>query len=817
MRAMSRRHFLYSALAAGGGLALPRLLDPDAFAAAVFGREAPESRRLLTAGHWGMYGAVVQDGRLVSVEPFAKDTHPTRMIEAFPAQVYAGTRVGSPAVRKSFLERGAKSDRALRGREPFVRVSWDHALDLVAGEIKRVKSEHGNASLFAGTVDWQSAGLLHNANAVVRRLLGLAGGFTDNSGDYSIECAMVILPHVLGALEVYSEQSAWPSLLANTKVLVLWGCCPMKNNQIGTHPSDHAAYGALEKLRARKDIEILCIDPRYTDSAEYLGARWIAPRPNTDTALMLGIAHELYTTKLHDKAFLEKYTYGFDKFLPYLLGESDRTPKSPEWAASITGIDAGTIRELARKLASPRTMILTGYAIQRADHGEQPYWMLVALASMIGQIGLPGGGIGFSYHYDNGGDLQAAAPGFAGLSAGDNPVKDAVPVARTVADMLLNPGKEIDYNGGKVKYPDIRLIYWAGGNPLSHQYQINRMLEAWQRPETLIVQDPFWTASARFADIVLPATTGFERNDIEFCGTYSQQYLVAMPQVIEPVGESRNDYDICAGIAQRLGVYDAFTDGKKDQIEWLRSFYAAAQQPKEPHPPLPSFDEFWRRGYLEFPVPPKASSYTTFADFRANPAAHALGTASGRIEIFCEPIARMGYADCPGHPVWIEPAEWLGSAQAKQHPLHLVSPHPPHRLHSQLDNTWIREWYEVAEREPVFLHPEEAKSRGIRHGDVVRVFNDRGELLAGAVVTERIRPGVACIHEGAWYDPLEPGRLGTLCKHGLVNLLTLDKGASSLSQGGVANTALVQVERYAAEPPPISAFRSPQVEAAKGA
>lgn len=309
---------------------------------------------------------------------------------------------------------------------------------MVASELKRVRTTHGNESFFPGSADWQSAGLLRSASALVRRMLGLYGGLTDCSGDPSIAAAMVILPHVVGELEVYDEQTAWPMIEEHTDLLVLLAADLLKDNQIGTHPSDHYAYGALERFRAKveaKRARVIAIDPRPTDTVNYLGASWIAPRPNTDTALMLGIAYVLHEETLADRQFIAKYTVGFDKFLDYLTGRSDGRPKSPAWAAEVTDIGADTIRDLARQMAQHRTMIISGYAIQRADHGEQPYWMLVTLAAMLGQIGLPGEGYGVSYHYDNGGDVVAQAP-------------------------------------------DIRLIYWAGGNPLTHLWQTNKVVEA---------------------------------------------------------------------------------------------------------------------------------------------------------------------------------------------------------------------------------------------------------------------------------------------------------------------------------------------------
>ena len=811
-RPLSRRAVIAGGAALGGGL----LLHPD-IARAIL-PAAPGGNPLIagtipTATHWGMVEAAVQGGRFVRATPFSGDAHPTPMIDAFADGVYAKSRVQYPSVRKSFLKSGAAAGGEERGREEFVRVGWDEALDLVAGELKRVRATYGNASIFPGSADWQSAGLLHSASALVRRMLGLFGGFTDCTGDPSIAAAMVILPHILGDLEVYDQQTAWPAIQEHTDLLVLWGVDPLKDNQIGTHPADHYAYGAIERFREKVragQARVIAIDPRRTDTAVYLGAQWVAPRPNTDTALMLGMAHVLYDEGRYDKQFIERYTVGFDRVAEYLTGKSDGVPKSPAWAAGITGLDANVIRDLARRMAQSRTMLMSGYAVQRADHGEQPYWMLVTLASMLGQIGLPGGGFGVSYHYDNGGSPTATAPDVAGISAGENPVKNALPFER-IADMLLHPGQQVPYNGTTVTYPDVRLIYWAGGNPLTHLWQTNKVVEAWRRPETIIVQDPFWTATAKFADIVLPATTTFERNDIEVCGAYSHEYIVAMRKVIEPLFESRNDIDILTGVAKRLGFEHAFTEGK-GEMDWIRSFYAATlKQAAEMKIEMPAFDAFWEQGRVTFPVPEAAKGYTSHADFRENPALHPLGTPSGRIELYSKTIEGYHYDDCPPHATWLEPVEWLGSSQATQYPLHLLSPHPRYRLHSQLDNTWIREWYEVNEREPMWINIDDARERGIANGDVVRVFNERGEVLAGALVTDRVRRGVVILHEGAWYDPETPERDGSLCKHGLVNVLTLDKGTSQLAQANVANTTLVEVKKYEQALPPVTAFDPPAI------
>ena len=262
-----------------------------------------------------------------------------------------------------------------------------------------------------------------------------------------------------------------------------------------------------------RGVRFVTIGPQDDDAPDFVHHRWVPCRPGTDVALMLGLAHVLETEGIADRQFLDRYTVGYDRFCQYLLGETDGCPKSPAWAETISGVPADTIRALAREMSEQRTLLNAAWALQRGHHGEQPYWMLVTLASMLGHIGLPGGGFGFGQA--NEGHIGSDGRRFpwAAVSKGRNPTGAAIPVAR-VADMLLHPGAEIDYDGRRVTYPDIRLVYWAGGNPFHHHQDLNRLVGAWRRPDTVIVHEPWWTPIARHADIVLPATTAQERIDI---------------------------------------------------------------------------------------------------------------------------------------------------------------------------------------------------------------------------------------------------------------------------------------------------------------
>ncbi|HXP29526.1 MAG TPA: molybdopterin dinucleotide binding domain-containing protein, partial [Stellaceae bacterium] len=385
-----------------------------------------------------------------------------------------------------------------------------------------------------------------------------------------------------------------------------------------------------------------------------------------------------------------------------------------------------------------------------------------------------------------------------------NAVTSFIPVAR-ISDMLLHPGEPYQYNGHDLLYPDIRLVYWCGGNPFHHHQDLNRLIRAWSRPETVIVNEIWWTATARRADIVLPATTTLERDDI---GTgFRDRFIVAMKQAIPPLGRARNDYDIFADLAERLGRREAFTEGR-DAMAFIRHIYDEARERAQARQMRwPDFDSFWATGYLEIPETP--TPHVFLADFRRDPTGHKLHTPSGRIEIFSETVASFGYDDCRGHPAWFEPAEWLGGAKAQRYPLHLLTPQPGTRLHAQMDMGRVSQGSKIAGREPMRINPADAARRGIAEGDIVRVFNDRGAILAGAVLSDALRPGVIQIATGAWFDPEQPGVVGSLDKHGNPNVLTLDKGTSRLAQGPSAQTALVEVEKFVGEPPPLTAFTPP--------
>jgi biotin/methionine sulfoxide reductase len=746
--------------------------------------------------HWGAFNAVVEDSKVVGAVPFDFDPDPSPLIEGIPDAVHSPTRITQPMVRAGWLERGAASG-AGRGREPFVPVAWERALQLVTDELTRVRREHGPSAIMGGSQGWSSAGHFHEARAQLRRFLVASGGFVDQTSNYSFGTALTFLPHILGSAQaVTGPLTSWSSIARHTKLFVLFGGANPKNTQVAKGGCAwHGTSGAFAAL-ARAGVRVVNISPIREDGPENAGPEWIPIRPNTDTAMMLALAHTIIAERRHDEAFLARYCTGFARVLAYLTGEADGRPKDADWAAAITGVPAETIRTLARQMAAQRTLLTASWSLQRADHGEQPYWALVLLAACIGQIGLPGGGFGFGYGSGAGlAEPPLLFPGPA-MPSLPNPARLAIPAAR-IADCLLHPGEHYDYDGKSAAYPDIRLVYWAGGNPFHHHQDLNRLRRAWQRPETIIVHEPWWTATARHADIVLPATTSLERNDIG--GSPRDRFVIAMHKAIDSVGDARDDFDIFLDLARRLGCEDAFAEGR-DETAWLRHLYDTFRERAQSNL-VPDFDMFWKKGWVE--IPPRIDEYVLFAEFRADREKHKLRTPSGRIELYSEEIAGFGYADCPPHPSWIEPSEWLGGKDAAEFPLHLVSSQPRHKLHSQMDAGPVSARGKTAGRETLSMNPADARRRGIATGEVVRVFNDRGSCFAGVAVTDAVRPGVVRLSCGAWYDPSEDE---SACAHGNANVLTRDQGTSRLGQGPSSATALVEVEQCTSPPPPVRAF-----------
>ncbi|WP_255743839.1 molybdopterin-dependent oxidoreductase [uncultured Aliiroseovarius sp.] len=456
-------------------------------------------------------------------------------------------------VRKSYLEGwepgGTKPE--LRGKEEYVRVDWDTAWSLAAKALLDTATNHGNEAIFSSSYGgWSNAGSFR-PNVLQGRPINLIGGCTNTAGDWSAGAGQVLLPRVIDDMEVYSGQTAWEVIRDNTEVFVLVGCDPIKNNRVEYRVADHGMYGPWEHIRDA-GVKFISINPQRTASDEYLDAEWLKIVPNTDTALFLAMAYHVLENGLEDREYMDRYTVGADKWIAYVNGEDDGTPKTPAWAAAITGIDEAKIKELAERLATSNTQVAGSWAIQRTQHGEMAYWSLVNFQALTGKIGKPGSGVGFSWHYGNDGMPQGGNRTPVGMSQGRNFVK---------------------------------------------------------KVETIVSVDVWRTAATRWVDIVLPAASTLEQDDITSGGTYSNDKIYTMKKVIEPVGESLPDYEIFGGLADKLGLWMQFTEGE-DKMYHIKLAYEASGAAQE----VP-FEEFWEKGYARMPVPDAARKWTRHGAF----------------------------------------------------------------------------------------------------------------------------------------------------------------------------------------------------------
>lgn len=624
MTNMTRRGFMKGTGITAGALAFTSLTPMSAMASDKRGSG------VLTSGRMGPMLCEVKDGKLVSTTNALAQTVPNSLQTTGPDQVHTKARVKYPMVRKGYLA-NPSAPEGIRGSDEFVRISWDEVYKLIHQQHSRIRKEHGAESVFAGSYGWRSSGVLHKAQTLLQRYMSMAGGYSGHLGDYSTGAAQVIMPHVVGSIEVYEQQTTYPVILEHSDVVVLWGLNPINTLKIAWSSTDCAGLEFFHQLK-KSGKTVIAIDPMRSETIEFFGdnAEWIAPHPMTDVAMMMGIAHTLVKQGKHDKEFLGKYTTGYDVFEAYLMGKEDGVEKSAEWASEICGVPVKQLELLADIFSKNRTMLMSGWGMQRQQYGEQRHWMLVTLATMLGQVGLPGGGFGLSYHYSNGGNpardagvLPAISASLGGGSSAGNDWAvsgsvNAFPVARIV-EALENPGSSYHHNGHNLTFPEIKMIWWAGGANFTHHQDTNRLIKAWQKPELIVISEPYWTAAAKHADIVLPITTSFERNDMTMTGDYSNQHLVPMKKVVEPQGEARNDFDVFADMSELLapGGRDVYTEGKTE-MEWLYGFYKTAQQGgRGQRIVMPNFSKFWDDNQLiEMKWNEKNAQFVRYADFR---------------------------------------------------------------------------------------------------------------------------------------------------------------------------------------------------------
>jgi len=614
--------------------------------------------------------------------------------------------------------------------------------------------------------------MFHGGIIVRSSLARFAGGYTSGWGGASAEASVFASRATYGTLMTGHTRDD----LANSRLIILWGVNPATS----IYSTNTSFYLTQAKEAGAR---IVVVDPRYTATAAVFADQWIPIRPSTDAAMMVAMAYVMINENLHAEEFLYRYTTGFDKFKEYVMGTEDGIPKTPAWAEAKTGVPATTIVSLAREYGTTKpAALIPGYAPGRTAFGEQYHRTASTLAAMAGSIGVHGGG---AAGFERGpvgpmvpptfSESKDAATYEAQLKALDVPRRlRKHPHFCNLWDTILQ-----GTSGG---YPsDVKMAYIACANPLNQFPNINKGIEALRKLEFIVVHEQFMTATARFADILLPVTTIWERND--FARPWlSGPYFLYLNKAIDPVFEAKSDVEICRELAARLGVHDPSLDMTEEEAV-RQLIQGMGDMMRE----IPDFEKFKRDGVHKIKLAgPEISFRKQIEDPENNP----FPTPSGKIEIYCQRIADLNNPDIPPIPEYIEPWEGAGDPLVERYPLQLLTFHHRTRAHSCFDNNpWLRE----LDPQSLWISTKDAQSRGIRKGDKVRVFNDRGETIIQARVTERIMPGVVALGEGAWYHPDEKGR----DRAGSPNVLTRDHYAPG---GGFPyNTSLVQVESFIEE------------------
>lgn len=684
-----------------------------------------------------------------------------------------------------------------RGEGKFKRISWDEAFDLISNNLKRIIKEYGNEAIYlnygTGTLGGTVTRSWPPGKSLIARLMNCCGGYLNHYGDYSSAQIAAGLNYTYGG---WAEGNS-PTDIVNSKLVVMFG-----NNPGETRMSGGGVTYLLEQARELSNTRMIVIDPRYTDTAAGREDQWLPIRPGTDAALAAGLAYVLISENLVDKPFLDKYCVGYDEttlpagapanghYKAYILGQgADATAKTPVWAAKITGIPADRIVQLGREIGSAKpAYICQGWGPQRHANGEIASRAIAMLAILTGNVGISGGNSGAR---EGGYEIP-----FVRMPTLDNPVKTSI--SMFLWTDAIERGTEMTAKRDGVRGKDkldvpIKFIWNYASNCLINQHsEINRthdILQDEKKCEMIVVIDNHMTSSAKYADLVLPDCTASEQMD--FCldaSSGNMGYVIFASQAIKPRFECKTIYDMTSEIARRMGVEARFTEGR-DQEQWLRYLY---QQSRSAVPALPEFEQLQAQGIFKQRDPD--GHFVAYKDFRADPIAHPLTTPSGKIEIYSAALAQLAATwELPAGdvidplPVYSAGFENYDDPLNKKYPLQLTGFHYKARTHSTYGNVDV---LKAANPQEIWINPIDASARGIHHGDIIKVFNDRGELHINAKVTPRMMPGVVGLSEGAWYSP-DGNRID---QAGSINVLTTQR-PSPLAKGNPSHTNLVQVAR----------------------
>lgn len=708
---------------------------------------------------------------------------------AYRSRLYSPERLLYPMIRV-----GA------RGEGQFKRISWDEALGQIAERMVTIRNTYGPTALLDQSYAGASYGVLHKSDQIEglqARFLGMFGCRTSSWSVPSYQGTTFSSQMTFGTTADGNEDDAF----AHTKLMIMWGWNPAYT----FHGGNTFYYMRLAKQRGCKFV---LVDPQYTDSAAAYDAWWIPIKPNTDAAMLAAMAQHIFANNLHNQDFINRFCLGMDagtmppwasdkeNFRDYIFGTYDGQPKTPEWAEPITGVKADDIKKLAQMYATTKPAALKAcWAPGRNAYGEQYNRMAAAVQAMTGNIGVLGGsaeGVGKSWHaegvaypYDDWANVWYA-------SIKSDRWAHCVLNYPNVTREEIGLWPRTDQTDGLI--PNIRGIFWQGSDWFNQLTNINKQIEAMAKLDLVVCMDSTITPSGLWADFLLPIATHFERHDVAL-PWYKGHYYIHRPKVIEPLGESKTDFQVYTELAWRLGFgqnfnprasRDYFYDNAAVDDAYLRAWWEdRVMQHQGVQMP---WDEFKRRGVYKFVFPEPLVAFREQIE-QGVP----FPTQSGRIEIFSTTLAatpdwtrtQYGY-EIPYIPKWIEPWESLNSPKTAEFPFHLISPHPRWRTHSIFNNIpWLRETYE----QEVTINAADGKRLGVKTGDVVEVWNERGKVVVPAYVTERCMPGVAVLFEGAWMDRDGNG----VDRAGNPDFLTLDEPSPA---GAFAyNTVLANIRK----------------------
>ena len=728
--------------------------------------------------------AHVRDGIIekLSTETTGTPEHPVPLCACARGLNYHKTFLGEDRLRWPMKRTGE------RGEGKFSRISWEEALDILTSEYIRIRDTYGPGSRYVN--DGCGISAVMRGDRIMRRLLALDGGYLGSYNSYSSACIRNATDITYGTSETGTHPSDW----LNSQLIILWGHNPAETR------FDSSSMFYLKKAKAA-GIPVIVIDPRKNDTVLALDAQWIPIRPATDSALADAMAYVIIKEGLQDQGFLDTCCLGFDaahmpegvdpslNCLSYLMGENDGIPKTPEWGETITGIPADTIRELAIRYATTKpAAIIQGYGAQRNAYGEQSARGVILLTCLTGNVGISGGSAAGS------GDCSThKLPKFP---VPDNPYNRELPVFLWTD--AIDHGKEMnEYDGirtcdqGIFDDPkdisldsNIKMIFNLASNTLINQHgDINRtakLLKDTSKCEFIVCSDLFMTASAKFADLLLPGISMFEEENITKPWKFTE-FLGFNNKVIEPLYECKTEYEWIRELAKGIGLEEEFTEGR-DYSQWMSYIY---EDLRTSEPELPEYDEFREKGIYKF----EEGHYPiSFEKEVKDPKHYPFPTPSGKIELFSTKLWKNPMKDfMPPIPRYVAPPEGPQDPLTKRFPLQLSGWHSKCRTHTVHDNNLnLRK----LDPQKLWIHPEDAAARSINDGDMVLVYNDRGQVKIPAKITDRVAKGVTTLSQGTWYTPDENG----VDTRGSINVLTSQR-PTPFARGNGQHTNLVEVQK----------------------